>query len=246
MVIMMIHTFDSEIAEKYGVNCAILLQFIFFWCEKNKANGKHFYDGHYWTYNSRKALQSLFPYLSERQIRTGLEKLTENSLIIKGNYNKKGFDKTNWYALTELGYSIVQKSPIEWVKKSNALDTDVQPIPVNIQLLNKKINKKDFENEFEDFWNRYPNKFNKPQTYKNFVKTAKSYGAKTVLRALNNYLEEIKQKNTAKEYITRSTNFVGQKAVFLGYLESETKTEKFHNLDSDDLIKKLKQEGGFE
>ena len=63
MVIMMIHTFDSEIAEKYGVNCAILLQFIFFWCEKNKANGKHFYDGHYWTYNSRKALQSLFPYL---------------------------------------------------------------------------------------------------------------------------------------------------------------------------------------
>ena len=110
----------------------------------------------------------------------------------------------------------------------------------------KKINKKDFENEFEDFWNRYPNKFNKPQTYKNFVKTAKSYGAETVLRALNNYLEEIKQKNTAKEYITRSTNFVGQKAVFLGYLESETKTEKFHNLDSDDLIKKLKQEGGFE
>lgn len=49
---------------------------------------------------------------------------------------------------------------------------------------------------------------------------------KSVLRALNNYLEEIKQKNTAKEYITRSTNFVGQKAVFFRVFRERDKNGK--------------------
>ena len=51
------HSFDIEIAEKYGVSEAILLQHLWFWIEKNKANEVNFYDGTYWTYNSIKALK---------------------------------------------------------------------------------------------------------------------------------------------------------------------------------------------
>lgn len=72
---------------------------------------------------------------------------------------------------------------------------------------------------FEKFWEKYPNRFNKAQTEKNFIKTAKEYGADTVLRALDNYIGEIERTRPAKQYITKSTNFVGQKAVFLGYCE---------------------------
>ena len=63
------HSFDVELAKEYGILEAILIQNIYFWIEKNKANKKHFYDGRYWTYNSKKAFSEMFPYASERQIK---------------------------------------------------------------------------------------------------------------------------------------------------------------------------------
>ena len=44
----MTHVFDVEVAEKYGVNSAILLNALVFWVKKNKANKKHFHDGLTW------------------------------------------------------------------------------------------------------------------------------------------------------------------------------------------------------
>ena len=70
----MIHNFDTNIAEKYGINAAIILQNMYYWIEKNRANEKHFHDGYYWTYNSLKAFEELFPYMSTKQIRGALEK----------------------------------------------------------------------------------------------------------------------------------------------------------------------------
>ena len=46
------HTFDIDIAAKYGVEEAILLNYFDFWIQKNEANDRHFHDGLYWTYNS--------------------------------------------------------------------------------------------------------------------------------------------------------------------------------------------------
>ena len=57
-----IHYFDVKIAEKYGVNCAILLQHIWHCVRKNEANEKNFYDGNYWTYNSARAFSEMFPH----------------------------------------------------------------------------------------------------------------------------------------------------------------------------------------
>ena len=46
------HIFDVDIAKEYGVNEAVILESMNYWIQKNKANGKHFYEGEYWTYNS--------------------------------------------------------------------------------------------------------------------------------------------------------------------------------------------------
>ena len=62
------HSFNAEIADMYGVNEAILIENIYYWVSKNKANGKHYHDGKYWTYNSTKAFSELFYYWSESQI----------------------------------------------------------------------------------------------------------------------------------------------------------------------------------
>lgn len=97
----MTYSFDTELAQKLGVNEAILLQNIVFWLLKNKANGANYYDGRYWTYNSHKAFKELFPFWTENQIRRILESLFEKGVILKGDYNSSPYDKTKWYALSD-------------------------------------------------------------------------------------------------------------------------------------------------
>ena len=116
------HSFDVEIATKYGVNCAILLNHIYFWVEHNRANEKHFHDGYFWTYNSIKAFQELFPYMGARQIRSAIDKLKNEGLIITGNYNDDMRDRTMWYALTKKAYCICQNGNTQMSKMTNDID----------------------------------------------------------------------------------------------------------------------------
>ena len=95
------HSFNVEIATQYGIEEAILLENIAFWCFHNKANDKHFHNGDYWTYNSSKAFLELFPYMSEDKIQRTLKNLVRHELIKTDVLNKSAYDRTKWYALTE-------------------------------------------------------------------------------------------------------------------------------------------------
>ena len=106
------HSFNIEVAKELGIAPAVILNNMDWWIEKNKANEKHFHDGYYWTYNSRKAYVLQFPYLTERQIEYALKKLIDEGYIITGNYNKASFDRTLWYAITKKGYCILQNCAI--------------------------------------------------------------------------------------------------------------------------------------
>lgn len=100
--------FDVEVATKYGTNVSILLGNINYWIQKNKANGKHFHDGRYWTYNTVAAFHDLMPFMSVNVINTALKRAEEEGLLVTGNYNKLPFDRTKWYALTEKGEGLFQ------------------------------------------------------------------------------------------------------------------------------------------
>lgn len=161
------HHFNVEIAKECGVNASILFSNIAYWIEHNKANGINYHDGHYWTFNSMKAFSQLFPYFSEKQIKTALKKLEDDGLIMTGNYNKLPFDRTKWYAVTNKGYTILnqgnaneQNVPIDETKKSNEirpesqmrLDQKDRAIPdINTDekrnIVNKKERKKDKEKQ---------------------------------------------------------------------------------------------------
>ena len=95
------HIFDTEHAEKYGVNCAIILYNIIFWLKKNKANDTNLHDDRYWTYNSIRAFNTIFDYLTPKQIRGALDYLREEGVLITGNYNTMNGDKTLWYSLSD-------------------------------------------------------------------------------------------------------------------------------------------------
>lgn len=92
------HSFDPDIAKQVGVSAAVIYQNIHWWCEKNAANGKHLYDGRFWTYNSVAAFDELFPYLTRKQIRTALDKLLDAGLLVSGNFNNSAYDRTKWYS----------------------------------------------------------------------------------------------------------------------------------------------------
>lgn len=113
----MIHSFDIEIAKKYGINEALIYNHFLFWIIKNKANEKNYKDGKYWTYSSIKALQDIFDYLSEKQIRTAINNLIDNKVLIKANYNSNPYDRTIWYAFVEEPYELSKISDTEGQKE---------------------------------------------------------------------------------------------------------------------------------
>ena len=102
------HCFNTEIAKDFGIEEAILLHHFHFWLSKNAANERHFHDGLYWFYNSKKAFVNLFPYMNETKIFRSIKNLEEKGIVAKGNYNTDKWVRTNWYALTKLGLTYMQ------------------------------------------------------------------------------------------------------------------------------------------
>ena len=125
------HHFDVELAQKYGVAEAILLNHFEYWIELNRANEKNFYDGRYWTFNSMKAFSKIFPYMTDKKIRNALKRLQDEGLIVTGNYNKLAYDRTLWYAFSDLAESILPKWQMEDPEMANGYFQKVEPIPDN-------------------------------------------------------------------------------------------------------------------
>lgn len=95
------HHFNVEVAKVVGVTAAAVLHNFVFWCEKNAADERNHRDGRVWAYASIKSLTRLFPYLSDKQIRTAIDKLVGAGLLVKGDFNLDKFDRTVWYAVTD-------------------------------------------------------------------------------------------------------------------------------------------------
>ena len=102
------HHFNTDVAKDCGIEEAILLHNFHFWLSKNAANEKHFHDGLYWFYNSKKAFVDLFPYMNETKIFRSIKNLEERGFVVNGNYNTDKWDRTNWYAITKFGLTYLQ------------------------------------------------------------------------------------------------------------------------------------------
>lgn len=109
------HSFNVQIAQKYGVDAAIVINNLIFWIVKNRANGKHLHidpagpdeEKKTWTYNTRLAFEKLFPYWSAKQIRRIFTKLVydkdenKDGILLTGNFNNTRYDRTLWYAFRD-------------------------------------------------------------------------------------------------------------------------------------------------
>lgn len=125
------YIFDIKTATEYGVNEAIMIKYFQYWIFNNKVNNRNYYDGRYWTYNSKKAFTELFPFWSIQNIKTILKHLIEKGVILTGNYNKNPYDRTLWYAFVDEEKWIGNNRTIQKLELTNEKDETNQPIPYN-------------------------------------------------------------------------------------------------------------------
>ena len=84
---------------KYGIVSAAIIGRVKWWCQYNEKNKRqdNFHIEYWWSgfMSSREFAQQLG--ISSKTIEKHLSKLLKTGVLIKGVFNKKGFDRTGWY-----------------------------------------------------------------------------------------------------------------------------------------------------
>ena len=157
--------FNSEAAQTYGVDGAIMLHHLAFWVYRNKLNQKNEIDGHTWTWNSASALREIFPFWKDNQIRRILTNLEKDGAIISAVHNRARWDRTKWYTITEKVQQFYQFQKSEnasteiKTSKSRKKKTDVKKSSQQYQIVNTdskqivtQIHMPYESEEFEKLW----------------------------------------------------------------------------------------------
>jgi hypothetical protein len=142
------HAFIVEEAVKYGVEKAVLLQHIRFWCVQNEGKDTHEHDGLVYMYQSAQDMHKHYPYWSRQKISRLLRDMEAEGLIKSGNFNKVQYDQTKWYTIT-----------LECSDLNNRISKLEQPIPDT-----KQDTKTD--TMFEECWKLYGRKGTKRQAFR--------------------------------------------------------------------------------
>jgi DNA-binding PadR family transcriptional regulator len=116
---------DRRLAMEIGfLESVVLLQLEFLISISNNER-----EGQFWTYHTLKQLKEKhFPWLSQATICRTLQVLEDKGLIVRGHYNRSGFDRTQWFALNYAGIAelrsvvIGEDAPILQTAKSTLQD----------------------------------------------------------------------------------------------------------------------------
>lgn len=132
------YSFNTEHAELYGINEAIMIRNFQYWIKKNKSNGKNLFEDKTWTYNSVNAFTELFPFWSSNQINRILNSLIKQEVLITGNFNKMKYDRTKWYAFVMENEFVETKKSICSNEKKHLSETTNASIGTNETIPNTK------------------------------------------------------------------------------------------------------------
>lgn len=178
------YSFNCSVACQYGVDEAIFIHNLYWWIRKNEANGRHYYEGKNWTYNTFDAFSKLFPFWTNRQIERIIRSLKDSGAIYVGNFNEFKFDRTQWYALSEQVTSIYANSEMELRKRVKGTTQTVVTIPDSKPDSKQNImSDKNYADE---------------HTHKKRQKTNHSYDESSREMQLSILLSELMRKNNPK------------------------------------------------
>ena len=160
-----------DLAAQYGTDAAIFMNNIVYWVLKNQAEGKHFYDGRFWTYGTVAGFAVLYPLWSVPQIKRIIAKCREAGILLVGDFNKDRRDRTSWYSPSDEILSLydagvgdfckVRNRKMQSTKSENALSESGKCIykeQVATRVEEPPIVPQGTESEmlFDRFWDAYP------------------------------------------------------------------------------------------
>lgn len=88
---------DGRVAVRYGMEEAVFLDALMFWYRTNRGDNRNYRDGRWWSHNSVKAYEQVFPWWTAKQIRRVIESCKNKGALLAGNYNTDRRDRTFWY-----------------------------------------------------------------------------------------------------------------------------------------------------
>lgn len=181
---------------------AVILQQIHYWIEKRQ----NYREGRYWVYNSMENWMQQFPWIKSRTTLTRyFNNLEKKGLLITGNYNKAGFDKTKWYTIDYSTLSDFEQRLYRTCTTSdqnlvngmnrtcttNTIDyTEITSESTTNKQANAVSADTDLSESFNELWNLYPKKQGKKDAfrhYKAWRKKSKDNTDDYLLRKLNEY-----------------------------------------------------------
>jgi hypothetical protein len=114
------HSFSVDVAGAYSVDVALMLQHICFWYEKVVSDDVNKFKNEHWVRMKLTQMNQQFPYWGISKIRHLIDKMLDEKLIKKGEFNTKKNDRTKWYTLTQKGKNLLNISGDKSPKKVTA------------------------------------------------------------------------------------------------------------------------------
>lgn len=108
-------SFNETHAERYGLKEAIVLHKIIFYVLLNRKNGTNYHLKKYWTFQSKEGWRQTFGIFSDMQIWRSFKSLENQGALESDSFNKRAYDKTRWYTLSDSLMREVLSSPY-WKK----------------------------------------------------------------------------------------------------------------------------------
>lgn len=218
------------LAERIGLNEALFLQQLHYWLQRSN----NWRDGRRWCYKSAEDWTKEFPFWSSRTIKRITTSLKKQNLIITGQFNKAGFDRTTWYTvnyeqLEQASQSIVTDCPNPKGQVGTTIVTDCPNakghfVPTNTieytetttenTQKNNTVSGADQETlseRFESLWKLYPRKSRKKDAFNAYKRAVKKGVSDEEIKAgIEKYKAQIKAQHTSTQYIAQGGTWFNQ------------------------------------
>lgn len=166
---------NPQLAERIGLNEAIVLQQLKYWLSETGAGVEH--AGRRWIYNSVEQWQQQFPFWSVDTVKRALKSLQNQGIVLVEQLAKSRHDHTNHYAINYESNALIDQGNLHQSDQGNlpqserASCTDLTKTTTETtQEITKPTVTEEAEERFAQFWSKYPKKVQRKDALKAWTK----------------------------------------------------------------------------